>query len=119
MTIAFVYEIDYNLIIRNPQGLSLLWKKSRLRSYSALNIGHFLRKIKNDSEDTVKKPQSKAERHREPLLGTNQGTGNIPNWISELLLTNDYYVSLVFSLSEFLPLYILASPLYTRCVLGR
>lgn len=65
--------VDYNLIIRNPQNfesncntkiergrefimkrslwaLNLLRKGSRLRSCSAL-IGHFLWKVKDDSED--------------------------------------------------------------------
>lgn len=41
----------------------------RLRSYSVLNRGHFLRKMKNDSEDAVKKPGSRAKRLGEPLLG--------------------------------------------------
>lgn len=86
------------MIIRNPWFASLRLKEAKRihngkkplgsqppveRSYSGLNIGHFLWKMKGDSEGATKKLESRAKRCGESLLGVVRNWRRVPNWVSD------------------------------------
>lgn len=79
-------------------GPHLLWKGSRLKSYSPLHIGHFM--WKNDSEKAAKKPESSAKRPGEPLSGLIKELVTCVQLDFRIAIDEGVFIPVVFRLFE-------------------